>query len=336
MTAVGDLNGDGNLDIVTSAGTNALARAIVGLANADANGNGNFTFTTSQYNNLGLGTASVALADFDEDGRLDLAAGNNAAGTVSVRLGDGAGSFAGSISLPATGINQLVVADFTGDGHLDIASVNTFDATNSRPVQVWIGGGDGTFTTPVIRLTPTVFSYNISTGDYNGDGIIDIITARAGSTTGGVDIFSYNSASASFTGPITKAAIGNQPRNVVVADLNNDRTLDFAGANSVGGNSFSVALGTAGTPLATAAATVVASPVGGLHVYPNPASGTARVQLGSGSAPAPLQLLNTLGQVVLSHPALAVGQVAQLPLAGLAPGLYVVRCGALCQRLVVE
>ena len=266
MTAVGDLNGDGNLDLVTSAGTTTLARAVVGLANTDASGNGNFTFTTSQYNNLGLGTVSVALADFDEDGRLDLAAGNSTAGTVSVRLGDGAGSFAGSISLPATGINQLVTADLTGDGHLDIASVNTFDGTNGRPVQVWVGSGDGTFTTPVVRLTPTVFAYTISTGDYNGDGIIDLIASRAGSTTGGVDIFSYNAATASFTGPITKATIGNQPRNVVVADLNNDQTLDFAVANSVGANSFSVVLGTAGTPLAAAAAVVAASTVEGLQV----------------------------------------------------------------------
>lgn len=335
MTAVGDLNGDGNLDIVTSAGTSTLARAVIGLANVDASGNGNFTFTTSLYNNLGLGTLSVALADFDEDGRLDLVASNNTAGTVSVRLGDGAGSFAGSISLPATGISQLTVADFTGDGHLDIASVNTFDATNGRPVQVWVGGGDGTFTTPVIRLTPSVFAYSLSAGDYDGNGIIDIIAARAGSTAGGVDIFSYNPASASFTGPVTKAAIGNQPRNVVVADLNNDRTLDFAGANSVGGNSFSVALGTAGTPLATVPA-AVASSVDGLQVYPNPASGTATVQLGSGAATAPILLLNTLGQIVLNRPALAAGQVAQLPLAGLAPGLYIVRCGTLHQRLVIE
>lgn len=335
MTAVGDLNGDGNLDLVAAAGTSTLGRAIIGLANADASGNGNFTFTTSQYNNLGLGTLAVALADFDEDGRLDLAAGNSTAGTVSVRLGNGAGSFAGSISLPATGINQVIAADFTGDGHLDLASVNTFDG-NGRPVLVWVGSGDGTFTAPVIRLLPTVFAYTISAADYNGDGTIDLIAARAGSTTGGVDIFSYSAAAASFTGPVTKATLGNQPRNVVVADLNNDRTLDFAGANSVGGNSFSVALGTAGTPLATAAAVVAASPAGTLHVYPNPASGTAKVQLGNGATTAPLQLLNTLGQVVLSRPALAAGQVLPLPLAGLAPGLYVVRCGALSQRLVVE
>lgn len=334
MTTVGDLNGDGNLDLVTAAGSSTLGRVIVGLANADASGNGNFAFTTSQATGFGVGTLSVALADFDEDGRLDLAAANNTAGTLNVRLGDGAGSFAGTISLTATGINQVITADFTGDGHLDLASVNTFDS-NGRPVQVWVGNGDGTFTTPVIRLLPTVFAYTISSGDYNGDGLIDLLASRAGSTAGGVDIFSYNAASGSFTGPVTKASIGNQPRNVVVADLNNDRILDIAGANSVGGNSFSVALGTASTPLTTATA-VAASPVGGLQVYPNPASGTAKVQLSSGAATAPLLLLNTLGQVVLSRPALAAGQATQLSLTGLAPGLYVVRCGALRQRLVIE
>jgi hypothetical protein len=334
MTAVGDLNGDGNLDLVTSAGTNTLARALVSMANVNANGNGNFTFTTTQYNNLELGTQSVVLADFDEDGRLDLAAGNNTAGTVSVRFGDGAGAFAGSLSLAATGINQVVAADLTGDGHLDLASVNTFDATNGRPIQFWVGTGNGTFSAAA-RLAPSVFAYSLSTGDYNGDGLLDVIVPRAGSTAGGVDIFSYNAASAAFTGPITRTAQGNQPRNVAVADINNDQTLDFVTANSVGANSFSTALGTAGVALAATPA-LAARPTGELYVFPNPARGTATVQLGSGAATAPLQVLNALGQTVLSRPALAAGQAAQLPLAGLAPGLYVVRCGALLQRLVVE
>jgi hypothetical protein len=333
MTAVGDLNGDGNLDLVTSAGTSTLARALVSLANVDASGNGNFTFTTMPYNNLELGTQSVVLADFDEDGRLDLAAGNNTAGTVSVRFGDGGGAFAGSLSLAATGINHLVAADLTGDGHLDLASVNTFDATNGRPVQFWIGSGNGTFSASS-RLAPSVFAYTLSTGDYNGDGLLDVIVPRAGSTAGGVDIFSYNAASASFTGPVTRSAQGNQPRNVAVADINNDQTLDFVTANSVGGNSFSTTLGTAGVALATAPA--FARVAGELHLYPNPARGTVTVALGTGAVAAPLQVLNALGQLVLSRPALAAGQAAQLPLAGLAPGLYVVRCGALRQRLVVE
>jgi len=335
MTAVGDLNGDGNLDLVTSAGTSTLARVLVSLANVDASGNGNLTFTTTQYNGLELGTQSVVLADFDEDGRLDLATGNNTAGTVSVRFGNGAGAFAGSLSLTATGINHLVAADLTGDGHLDLASVNTFDATGGRPVQFWVGSGNGTFSGTSTKLAPSVFAYTLSTGDYNGDGLIDLFAARAGANAGGVDIFSYNAASASFTGPVTRATLGIQPRNVAVVDLNNDQTLDFATANSVGGNSFSTALGTPGTPLATASA-LAARATGGLQVFPNPASGTATVQLGSGATTAPLLLLNALGQTVLRRPALAAGQAAQLPLTGLAPGLYMVRCGALRQRLVVE
>ena len=243
MVAVGDLNGDGNLDLVAPRFTNP-GSAMVGL------GNGSFGFSTSTYSGLVVGPVAVALADFNEDGKLDLAAASftNSDGSVSVRLGDGAGSFAGGTDLSALNVSYVVAADLTGDGHLDLAA--TSPSATGAPLKVWTGTGTGTFGSAATLTMSGGFAYTLSTGDYNGDGIIDLIAPRSGfGATAGVDAFSYNGTTAAFTGPTTIAGFGNQPRFVAVADLNNDQTLDFVTANSVGGNSVSVAFTIAGAPL---------------------------------------------------------------------------------------
>lgn len=73
-----------------------------------------------------------------------------------------------------------------------------------------------------------------------------------------------------------------------------------------------------------------------LLAYPNPTRGTVRVLLLGPVPAAPLRLLDALGRAVRSQPAPAAGTEAVLPLAGLPAGLYVLRCGALSQRLTVE
>ena len=244
MVAVGDLNGDGNLDLVAPRYISP-GSAVVGL------GNGSFGFSTSTYSGLVVRPVAVALADFNEDGQLDLAAAsfsNNNDGSVSVRLGNGAGSFAGGTDLTALGTNYVVAADLTGDGHLDLAATDPF--VSGAPLKVWAGTGTGAFGSAATLTMSGGFAYTLSTGDYNGDGKIDLIAPRSGfGATAGVDAFSYNTTTAAFTGPTTIAGFGNQPRFVAVTDLNNDQTLDFVTANSVGGNAVSVAFTIAGAPL---------------------------------------------------------------------------------------
>jgi hypothetical protein len=95
----------------------------------------------------GLNPYSVAVGDFNGDGKLDLAAANYNSNTISILLGDGTGNFT-LASSPATGNfpNSVAVGDFNGDGKLDLAVTNacgSYPPCNS-PGTVSILLGDGT------------------------------------------------------------------------------------------------------------------------------------------------------------------------------------------------
>ncbi|MFC7667302.1 FG-GAP-like repeat-containing protein [Hymenobacter humi] len=243
--SVADLNGDGNLDLVAPLlyGGDA-GYALIGM------GNGTFGFTMSTYTGLPPAARSLALADFNEDGNLDLASASYSGvasnGSVSVHFGNGAGSFTLASSFPTAGAFYVVAADLNGDGHADIASTNTY--ATGAPLSVWLGTGGGLFASAITLRLSSGFAYTLSTGDYNGDGIIDLITPRGAFGAGpGVEVFSF--LSGGFTGPTTITGFGNQPRFTALADVNNDRTLDFITANSTGDNTVSVALSKPAQPL---------------------------------------------------------------------------------------
>jgi hypothetical protein len=116
-----DLNGDGKLDLVVSNAISAENTVYVLL------GNGNGTFQTPTSYSVGQDIESMAVADFNEDGLLDLALANTGTGgggegSVILLKGTGGGTFA-----PAAPIHggpapfSLAVADFDGDGHPDLA-----------------------------------------------------------------------------------------------------------------------------------------------------------------------------------------------------------------------
>src|SRR5262245_48707658 len=114
--AVGDLNNDGKPDIVTADAGDSSISVLLG------NGKGGF----GPALNYSVGTmpySSVALADFNGDGKLDAAVfGNNQVGsTVGVLLGNGNGTFAAArIYAAAAGAVTILAADFNGDGKVDL------------------------------------------------------------------------------------------------------------------------------------------------------------------------------------------------------------------------
>src|SRR5262249_33579220 len=128
----------------------------------------------------------VGYRDLNGDGTQDMVAstnllGNNA-GNVSVRLGNGNGTF-GDPSFFSTGGNSprpVALADVTNDGNLDAIVPNL----GSASVAVLPGNGNGTFGSPLVFST--VSNPNQATvADLNGDGLPDLSTADAGTGSGG-------------------------------------------------------------------------------------------------------------------------------------------------------
>jgi hypothetical protein len=144
--AVGDFNGDGNLDVAV-AGDNGVTILL-------GDGHGNF-LPGVLYTTLGTAAISLVVADFNGDGKLDLAVANyNLVSQVSVFLGNGDGTFQTQVDYPSeSSPDSVAVGDFNADGHPDLAVANLFSGT----VSVFLNKGDGTLSRTLTMQSPTVF-----------------------------------------------------------------------------------------------------------------------------------------------------------------------------------
>jgi hypothetical protein len=107
---------------------------------------------TLRRSDLATGAAprSLAVADLNGDGKLDLVAANSGSNGVSVLLGNGDGSFQAAVSYATDTTPAAVVAgDFDADGKLDLAVANS----GSNTVSILLGNGDGSFQPAVSYAT---------------------------------------------------------------------------------------------------------------------------------------------------------------------------------------
>jgi RHS repeat-associated protein len=220
---VGDINGDGNLDIVVASGTDFIGNRVSSVAILMGDGAGGFALGQSVTGGTSLGT--LMLADLNIDGHLDLttafADSILGGGSVKVFLGHG-GEFAFARSYGVGNRpNAVALGDVNGDGKLDAAVANV----DSRNVSILTGTGDGGFDLAKnfnIGYAPT----SIALGDVNGDDRLDIVTA--GSNANSLSIF-LGDGDGSFA-LFESYLVGSQPVSVTLADLDANETLDIVTA----------------------------------------------------------------------------------------------------------
>jgi Ca2+-binding RTX toxin-like protein len=192
------------------------------------------SFATQTNFATGAYAASVAVGDFNGDGKLDLAVANYGSANVSVLLGNGSGSFSAQTTF-AVGSRPVFVAvgDFNNDGKPDLVVANS----NSDNVSVLLGTGSGGFSAGTgfpTRDQP----FSVAVGDFNGDGKSDLAVANGNDSSVSVLL---GTGSGGF-GAQSILSVGNSPRSMVVSDFNGDGKLDLAVANR-DSNNWSVRLG---------------------------------------------------------------------------------------------
>ncbi|MCB0323332.1 MAG: VCBS repeat-containing protein [Bdellovibrionales bacterium] len=204
----GDLNGDNKLDLVLSDRSGGAASVFLG------NGDG----TLKAQTDLALSGFNLesALADLDGDGDLDIVSGSFG---VEINFNDGSGSFAGSVDIaPAIGATRVEILDVTGDGVLDIVATSF-----SNPlIYTFVGNGDGSFRSALTTDAESASGIT-QTGDFNNDGLADLIRIRNGD-----DLLLYPGQGDGTFGERQRFVVGTLVDGLDVADFDLDGNLDVA------------------------------------------------------------------------------------------------------------
>jgi len=225
-----DFNEDGILDLAVSMNNSSNVGVMIGLGSG---GVGNGSFGSPTFYALSAPSTGIATADFNGDGILDLVATENAAGSISIRLGNGAagvgnGTFGGSTHYAAGPEPfDFAVDDFTGDGVPDLAVANA----SSGGTSILKGTGTGTFLAPAV----TLFSGNtacVASLDANGDGFVDLVTGSVTGADGGNLTLFLGIGNGTFqAGTLVQA--GHDQYQATPADLNADGKPDLVTSDYV-------------------------------------------------------------------------------------------------------
>jgi hypothetical protein len=249
VLGVGTVNTSGRAQISTSqlpSGRHSLRARYTGVAGSwlpsesavvdhVVHAAGSTGFAAPRHYTAGTEPNSVAVGDFNSDGRADLAVANVGSHEVSVLLGNANGTFQAAVSYSA-GSHPFAVAvgDFNGDSKPDLAVANI----GSAAVSVLPGYGNGTFAAPLSSAAGTT-PYALAVADFNADGKADLVVANS---SGNAVSVLLGHGTGTFQAAVPYSA-GIEPVAVAIGDFNRDDVPDVAAANYVTRN-VSVLMGT--------------------------------------------------------------------------------------------
>jgi hypothetical protein len=261
----GDVNGDGRPDAAVVNGTSSNVSVFLRQAA------GGFAQEAGSPFAVGAGPNLAALADFNGDGRLDLAVSSyNSPGVVTVLLRQAGGGYA--LETPVTDgggqLTAIATANFNNDSLPDLAVTRS-----SGQVAVLLrspGGGFSVEGGHLVGANPA----DVAVGDFNGDGRPDLAVTNA---AGAVSILLRNGLGTAFVPEEGSISVGPDATGIAAADLDGSGGDDLA-VTSYGGNTVSVLLRNAGAGF-TAEGSPIPVPGGPLGVAAGDFDGDGRNDL---------------------------------------------------------
>lgn len=218
------------------------------------------------YSTGGDGPSCVQAADFNGDGKADLAIANQTSGTIAVLFGNGDGTFQAAVTYPVNANGALPVAlavgDFNGDGKPDVVAVNASNGASQASISVFLNKGDGTFAAASVIATPAS-GQSIVVGDINTDGAQDLWIGASPQS-----FVMFGNGNGTFQTAISLATTpsgSGGAMGVAIGDVNNDGHPDLLASN-FSQNTVGILLNTGNETFAPVTAIPTAAGPAGLFV----------------------------------------------------------------------
>lgn len=233
-----DVNGDGHQDILITCGNSMTTALQVFLGRGDGTFQTAVNVSLDPSENIPYG---IVVADFNGDGKLDVATTNAGSGKVSIRLGNGDGTF-GSPLVVNVGVSPggLAVGDFNHDGKKDLVVLNSGDGSMTFLMNTTPHLGALSFDNSLV-LAAGNSPVAVQALDLNGDGYDDLVILNTGDGSVSVQL---NDQTGSFN-EVTSLVVGTGANGLLVTDLNADNKADIVVTNS-GDNNISFFTGKGG------------------------------------------------------------------------------------------